>query len=284
MPGSTLRGALPYPLGGDVPDTDGAIKALADRIALLLAIDEQGPIADRPLAGVRGRYYTALDQGDGGLTYRDTGSAWRLIGAPAPDLSAYATDAEVAAALAGKLGVNAKAADSELLDGQDSSIFETKAGASAAYVPKSLADAAGDLIKATGPAAFARMPIGTALQILRVNAAGTDLEYATSAAAQIATGTYTGDNTSPRTIALPFTPKFVWLSGPNSLHASAPPSGRRGLKATSSAAAAADTTISRPERQVPLLVTDGFQVGVWTTPAADDTNFTGLAYHYLAIG
>lgn len=45
------------------------------------------------------------------------------------------------------------------------------------YIKDSEFDAAGDLLKGTGADTFARMARGTALQLLRVNAAGNDLEW-----------------------------------------------------------------------------------------------------------
>lgn len=46
-------------------------------------------------------------------------------------------------------------------------------------IPLAVVDAANDLIVGTGPDAVGRLPMGTALQGLRVNAAGNALEYAT---------------------------------------------------------------------------------------------------------
>ncbi len=49
---------------------------------------------------------------------------------------------------------------------------------SGTYVPLSVVDAAGDLIVGSGADAVGRLALGTALYVLRVNAAGTALEYA----------------------------------------------------------------------------------------------------------
>lgn len=73
MPATTTRGAFPYPLGGDPPDTDGDLKKLADAVAATAALDSQGTAAARPAAGVVGRYYYATDTG---FLFRDTGTAW----------------------------------------------------------------------------------------------------------------------------------------------------------------------------------------------------------------
>lgn len=88
MPAQTERGALPYPLGTDPPDTDGAIRGLADALAVLAAFDRQGTLAARPAAGTRGLYYWATDTGQTGGLYRDTGTAWhKVTTAPASPLT-----------------------------------------------------------------------------------------------------------------------------------------------------------------------------------------------------
>ena len=74
----------------------------------------------------------------------------------------------------------------------------------------SLLTAAGDIIYASAAGTPARLAIGTALQQLRVNSGATGLEWFTNPAnTRIATGSYTGDGTDPRTISVGFTPKFV---------------------------------------------------------------------------
>lgn len=73
MPASTTRGALPYPLGTDPPDTDGDIKKLAERLAAVGALYAQGTASARPTAGTAGRLYLATDTG---VVSYDTGTAW----------------------------------------------------------------------------------------------------------------------------------------------------------------------------------------------------------------
>lgn len=73
MPASTPRGALPYPLGADPPDTDGDIRLLAQRLAAVGALYLQGTASARPAAGVDGRFFLATDTG---VVSYDTGSAW----------------------------------------------------------------------------------------------------------------------------------------------------------------------------------------------------------------
>lgn len=71
------------------------------------------------------------------------------------------------------------------------------AALSATYLAKALADAAGDLLVADGADSWVRLAKGSALQVLRVNAGATGLEYATPAAGaltKIATATGTGSS------------------------------------------------------------------------------------------
>jgi hypothetical protein len=126
VPASTPRGAFPYPLGDDAPDTDGDLRRLAERIAAAGGLYQQGTAAARPAAAAElaGLVYFATDTGS--LSYC-TGSAW-----------------------VGILRTDGKAADSELLDGLDST----------AFLAKTAADAKGDLLAATGPDAFSRLAVG----------------------------------------------------------------------------------------------------------------------------
>ena len=92
--GLTRWGAGTDPLRRSQLDAD---HATLDNLA---AIDLQ--VADlnaRPAASTRGRYcFVESEQ----LVYRDTGTAWVLVGAPAPNLEPYATDVDLANGLAGK--------------------------------------------------------------------------------------------------------------------------------------------------------------------------------------
>lgn len=70
--GLTLWGA------GSDPLTRAQLLTDHQRLDLLAALDVQGAtVGDRPAAGIRGRYYTALDTG---LLYRDTGTDWVQVG------------------------------------------------------------------------------------------------------------------------------------------------------------------------------------------------------------
>jgi hypothetical protein len=68
-----------------VSDIDEGFEALRDDIDSIIATDDQGPFASRPVStpanpGKAGRYYFATDRGDGGLLYRDYGTGWIPIG------------------------------------------------------------------------------------------------------------------------------------------------------------------------------------------------------------
>jgi hypothetical protein len=91
MPASTTRGALPYPLGTDPPDTDGDIRKLAERLAAVGALYLQDTASARPAAGVDGRLFLATDTG---VVSYDTGSAWTDLLTEAAASAAYATKAE----------------------------------------------------------------------------------------------------------------------------------------------------------------------------------------------
>ena len=83
-------------------------------------------------------------------------------------------------------------------------------------------DAQGDIIK-RGASDYARMPMGTSEQVLRVNTAGTDLEYADAvggAAWALKTGAYTavaGDGVMVDTSSSAITITLPISSGPPSL-------------------------------------------------------------------
>ena len=72
--------------------------------------------------------------------------------------------------------------------------------------------AAGDILY-RGASTWARLGIGTALQILRTNAGATAPEWAALAAATITSGSYTGDSSANKAIAhgLGASPKIVFI-------------------------------------------------------------------------
>src|SRR5215212_6714942 len=66
------RLGIPYPEGGAANDVPKDIKAVVDKIGPIMAADLQGTLAQRPAAGVRGRYYYATDDS----LFRDDGTTW----------------------------------------------------------------------------------------------------------------------------------------------------------------------------------------------------------------
>jgi hypothetical protein len=76
--GTTSRLALPYPEGTSANDVPKDIKALADAIAPIMAVDLQGTLSARPAAGVRGRFYTVAgdSSANNGRRFRDDGTTW----------------------------------------------------------------------------------------------------------------------------------------------------------------------------------------------------------------
>jgi hypothetical protein len=107
MPGSTARGGFRWPLGtGEPPDTDGHMRRLAEDIDASVALDGQGLLADRPVAGVRGRYYYAVDD-NGGQLYRDTGTAWVGLLTSSAANADYLAKADNLAALVDKAAARA---------------------------------------------------------------------------------------------------------------------------------------------------------------------------------
>ncbi len=74
--GTTSRLELPYPDDGTSNDVPAHIKALADKIGPIMAVDLQGTFANRPPAGVRGRTHWSTDKK---ILARDDGTVWRVI-------------------------------------------------------------------------------------------------------------------------------------------------------------------------------------------------------------
>lgn len=146
-------------------------------------------------------------------------------------------------------------------------------------------DAAGDIVYATGNDVGARLPLGTADQVLTVNAGATAPEWAdTAAGSQVVAGSYTGDGTADRTIALAFTPKYVilnnsddagnrrvWHSGITGAPANT------GLQFTSSAVSMPGDAVNQVR-----LTTNGFIVSA-TGAFNSQTNGDGITYHYVAV-
>ena len=104
-----------------------------------------------------------------------------------PDLAAHdslglATQAELDAAIAGLMGTTVSFSPTGGIAATDVSgalaELDSEKETAGVCIPKSLVDAAGDLLVGTANDTVGRLAIGTALYVLRVNAAGTALEYA----------------------------------------------------------------------------------------------------------
>lgn len=91
--------------------------------------------------------------------------------------------------------------------------FDSDANVSGAVATDVIWDAAGDLVQGTGANAAARVPIGTALQVLRVNAGATAVEWAAAASGS---GTKTYARLTPMT-SQPPAANFATLDTRNSI-------------------------------------------------------------------
>ncbi len=79
--GFTTRWRLPYPVANASNDVPLDMQALADKVDQYMAGASQGPISQRPRAGIAGRFYNATDWTlafDDGTKWTDiTWSPWR---------------------------------------------------------------------------------------------------------------------------------------------------------------------------------------------------------------
>lgn len=138
--------------------------------------------------------------------------------------------------------------------------------------------AQGDVLyrDATG---WTRLAAGTSGQLLKTQGAGANPLWATLAAAQIATGSYTGDGTDARTITVGFTPKLVivsWAGGPG-MHFGHHSNGIYGAEIYGSAAVASNNDGLRPD-----VTTNGFLVNY--NAGSGHLNSSGYTYYWTAIG
>ena len=93
---TTTRFGLPqWSSGSDTVGRTQFNNAFA-QIESLAAQDAQGTRAARPAPATRGRYYYATDIG---MVYRDTGSAWALVGAPQSGVTAVRTSGQTTSGL-----------------------------------------------------------------------------------------------------------------------------------------------------------------------------------------
>lgn len=208
-------GHLPYPEGTDAADGPAQFEALTDRLAAIF--DSYTTAARDALAGTDlwlGRVIFNETTGTLQVLTDDSPATWAeagisdhgaLGGLGDDDHTQYTKKATLTAkgdlyvaTASGVITRRAVGADGRALvadSGQADGV--NWADLSATYLAKALADAAGDLLVADGADSWVRLAKGSALQVLRVNAGATGLEYATPAAGaltKIATATGTGSS------------------------------------------------------------------------------------------
>lgn len=100
------------------------------------------------------------------------------------------------------------------------------------------------------------------------------IDAALSNIPKVVTGSYTGDASANRVIALGFTPKWLQVSGGNTYALAPGPNGNFGIRLISNTAVASYNSSSG---SYPAITTNGFFAG-------SSMNASGTAYDYLAIG
>jgi hypothetical protein len=122
--------------------------------------------------------------------------------------------------------------------------------------------------------------VGTTLYVKETGSGNTGWKAVGSSGVQVAQGSYTGDETVGRVIALAFTPKFVYVSQETADTRNALSNVNTGTYGgafhTSSAAERTNSDVFRPR-----LTTNGFVV---SGPGAGINNGNGNIHHYFAIG
>jgi hypothetical protein len=204
----------------------------------------------------------------------------------------YASAANTLARLAkaaadGAILAQASGIPSWLAKGTALQTLQMNSGATApewAASAQSVLTAGGDLLYASAANTLARLAKGTAYQVLRMNSGATAPEWGTGA--QVTSGTYTGDNTTDRTISLTFTPYLVHVSWLNSGTSAKTQScgwynsqDNGGWTAYSGAGTALNLVDSNNTR--PTMTANGFIVSGTTTA---QLNSNGQVYTYMAIG
>ena len=141
------------------------------------------------------------------------------------------------------------------------------------YQKESLLTTAGDIAYATAASTWARLGIGTGLQLLRTNAGATAPEWATVTGVQVVNSTYTGNDANNRQITTGFACKLIILyadvGGVDYLWLCTSTSG------SAKQSAGATTVLST---DLVLHATDGFEVD------ASNANVNTYTYYYCAIG
>ena len=132
---------------------------------ITLTVSAPGPTVELT-ADAPGAVTVTVNEGGGVSTHAEL-----------PDLS---TSGHPVSAITGALSAAAAAAAYQPLDADLTAVAALSSPASSisGAVQQSLVDAAGDLLVGSAADTVARLPLGTASQVLRVNAGGTGLEYA----------------------------------------------------------------------------------------------------------
>ncbi len=139
---------------------------------ITLTVSAPGPTVDLT-ADAPGAVTVTVSSGGGVSTH-----------AGLPDL---ATSGHPVSAITGALSAAAAAAAYQPLDADLTAIAALSSPATSITnaVPKTLVDAAGDLLVGTAADTVARLPLGSALQVLRVNAGATAPEWAAASAGAV---------------------------------------------------------------------------------------------------
>lgn len=141
---------------------------------------------------------------------------------------------------------------------------------------------AGIIQAGSNPEGVIAAPVGTLLQettsgalYMKISGTGNTGWESLSARAKIASGSYSGDNTDNRTISLPFTPKFVYLTATDIWQI--------GSTATNNAGASGNQGgVVTDDAKRPDIATNGFLVDHDATTTSN--NWASRVYYYVAIG
>lgn len=145
---------------------------------------------------------------------------------------------------------------------------------------KTIVDQKGDILAATAADTVARVAVGSDGKYLKADSsAGAGVSWDTlPAAASTTQGSYTGNATDPRTIALLFTPKFVIVTTTGvGMWATSPVN----TGDTAARGNAGSISIVTNVNNIPQLTTNGFIV---RGSGGGELNISGTTYHYFAIG
>lgn len=261
-----------------VTPADGDVVAYDTATSRWVASNEytmfvQSTAGTRPTAGTAGRLHFATDTN--AISW-DTGSEWVPL-----DHSSLAgltaTDAHPMSAITGL--VDALDGKATILTGTE---VERDAYSATAGEYWYLTDGAQTLTRwnGTGWVQVGVPDVGTTGHVLTKTASGGAYQ-ALPSFARIAAGTYTGDDTDGRTIAVGFQPLLVNIVPSTSLFHFA--SGGRGIR-IGGGTGDTQVTASGDELAATLTAT-GFQVDHWAnSPLNRSLNWSSQTYNYVAIG